>query len=90
MLGQGLWEGAVEAYSEAYRAYLASDERLWGLIGRARAYLHLGRRDEARRDYENGKAIYDEKRESFDKSLAGRGREVWGPALEALGKELLQ
>ena len=88
LLAQGLWEPAVEAYSAAYRAYLTSDERLWGLVGRAQAYLRLGRRDEARRDYENGRAIYDEKKDAFDKSLAGRGKDVWAPALEALGKEL--
>jgi tetratricopeptide (TPR) repeat protein len=89
LLGQGLWERALEAYSAAYRADLNSDERLWGLIGRSRAYLQLGRRDEARRDYENGRAIYDGRKDAFDKSLAGRGREVWGGALEALGKEIL-
>ncbi len=90
LLGQGEWEKAVDAYSRAYKADLASDERLWGLIGRARAYLRLGRRDEARHDFENGKAIYEEKKETFDASLAGRGKDVWGPALEALGKEFLQ
>jgi tetratricopeptide (TPR) repeat protein len=89
-LGQGLWEKAVEAYSAAYRATLTSDERLWGLVGRAQAYLRLGRREEARRDYENGRAIYDEKKDAFDMSLAGRGKDVWRPALEALGKELVQ
>jgi tetratricopeptide (TPR) repeat protein len=89
LLAQGLGEQALEAYSAAYRADLNSNERLWGLIGRSRAYLQLGRREEARRDYENGRAIYDGRKDAFDKSLAGRGREVWGAALEALGKEIL-
>ena len=51
LLAQARWEEAVEAYSESYRADLTSNDRLWGLIGRARAYLRLGRKDEARRDY---------------------------------------
>jgi tetratricopeptide (TPR) repeat protein len=89
LFAQGQWDQAVEAYSSAYRADLSSDDRLWGLIGRARAYVRLGRREEARRDFENGRAIYDGRKEAFDKSLAGRGKDVWGPALEALGKELL-
>lgn len=89
LFGQGQWDRAVEAYSAAYRADLTSDDRLWGLIGRARAYVRLGRREEARRDFENGRAIYDGRKEMFDRSLAGKGKDIWGPALQALGKELL-
>jgi tetratricopeptide (TPR) repeat protein len=89
LFAQGQWDQAVEAYSAAYRTDLSSDDRLWGLIGRARAYVRLGRRDEARRDFENGRAIYDGRKDAFDRSLAGKGKDVWGPALEALEKELL-
>ena len=85
LLAQGRWAEAAAAYDAAYRTDLASDDRLWGLIGRARAYLRLGRKEEARRDYENGKALYDDRKDALDPSRSGR---FWGPALEALGKDL--
>lgn len=84
----GEFADAARAFGEAYRRFAGSEDRLWGLVGRARAHLRLGRRDEARRDYTNGRAVFEGQRESFEKSLAGRGREWWGAELDSLAKEL--
>jgi tetratricopeptide (TPR) repeat protein len=88
LLGQGRWDEAAIAYDQAYRADLTSDERLWCLLGRARAFLRLGRREDARRDYENGRALYENRREAFDRSLAMHGKDVWGTTLETIEREL--
>lgn len=74
---------ADRAYVEAARRETGSEERLWGLIGRARALARLERKDEARRHYASARAILDEQ-----KAPAGRGREYWEIALDALEKEV--
>lgn len=76
----GDYAAAHRAYGEAVRRYPESEDRLWGLIGRARALARLERKEEARRDYTNARAIFD--------GLAGQGREYWEIALDALAKEV--
>jgi tetratricopeptide (TPR) repeat protein len=84
----GRWEEAERAYADAYRAYIDTDDRLWGLIGRARALARLKRLDEARRTFERGLALYRQNRERYDRSFEGHGARAWGPALQDLAKEL--
>ncbi len=84
----GDFEGAVRAYGEAYRRHIASDERIWGLLGRGRSLARLGRLEEARRDYANGRALFEERREALGASLGGRGRDYWPAALDLLAKEV--
>jgi len=74
---------AERAYVDAVRREAGSEDRLWGLIGRARALARLERKDEARRHYASARAILDEQ-----KAPVGRGREYWEIALEALEKEV--
>jgi tetratricopeptide (TPR) repeat protein len=88
LYSQGDWVGAAAAYQDAYRKYLDRDLRVWGLIGRARAFARMGQKAEARRDYENSVALYEDRRSTLDRSFAGHGKEWWGAALEALRKEL--
>lgn len=84
----GDFAGASRAYGEAARKHSDSEDRLWGLIGRARSLARLERKEEARRDYTNARAIFDGARESLEKSLAGHGRDYWETALDALAKEI--
>jgi tetratricopeptide (TPR) repeat protein len=88
LLSQGEWVGAAAAYQDAYRRYLDRDERVWGLIGRARALARMGQKDQARRDYENSVALYLDHRSALDGAFAGHGKEWWGAALETLRREL--
>lgn len=74
---------ADRAYREAVGQEAGSEERLWGLIGRARALARLERKDEARRHYASARAILEERN-----GPAGRGREYWEIALDALEKEV--
>jgi tetratricopeptide (TPR) repeat protein len=74
---------ADRAYRDAVGQEAGSEERLWGLIGRARALARLERKDEARRHYASARAILDERA-----APAGRGREYWEIALDALEKEV--
>jgi tetratricopeptide (TPR) repeat protein len=83
---QGDYAAAERCYGEAYRRYAASEERLWGLIGRARARLRLGRKDEAGRDTEIARALYQDHREALDRATGGS--KYWRSALEALEKEV--
>lgn len=83
----GEYEDAARAFGEAYRRAGDGAERLRGLLGRARALIRLGRKDEARRDYEIGLSIYGENRKAYDDSLAGYGRRYWSFALEGLERE---
>ena len=62
-----------------------SDDRLWGLIGRARTLARLERIEEARRDYTSAKALFEEGR---DKALGGHARDYWDIALQALSREV--
>jgi tetratricopeptide (TPR) repeat protein len=84
----GRHEEAARAYGAAFRRHSTEPERLWGLVGRARALLRLGRRDEALREGERARAVYETEREAFDRSLAGRGRRFWSGELEALAGEV--
>jgi tetratricopeptide (TPR) repeat protein len=81
-------EGAARAYGEAYRRTLGRDERLWGLVGRARCFARLGKADEARRDYLNARALLEERKEAFQSTLGGRGRDYWEAALDQLAREV--
>jgi tetratricopeptide (TPR) repeat protein len=87
-LGLGDAEGALHAYAEAYRKHIASDERLWGLLGRGRALARLGRLEEARRDYANGRVLLEERAEHFASMLGGRGRDYWAAELDLLAREI--
>ena len=82
------YAAAYRSYGEAARKHADSEDRLWGLIGRARALARLERKEEARRDYSNARAIFEEGRAAFEKSLAGHGRDYWEIALDALAKEV--
>jgi tetratricopeptide (TPR) repeat protein len=77
------YASAFQAFGEAVRRHADSEDRLWGLIGRARALARLERKEEARKDYSNARALFEE-----EKSLAGRGRDYWEIALEALAREV--
>jgi tetratricopeptide (TPR) repeat protein len=77
------YAAADRAYGDAVRREAGSEDRLWGLIGRARALARLERKDEARRHYADARAILDEQ-----PAPSGRGREYWEIALEALEKEM--
>jgi tetratricopeptide (TPR) repeat protein len=81
----GDYAGAARVYGEAVAKSPAPDDRVWGLIGRARALARMDRVDEARRDYESAKAILDEGR---DKAPGVRPRDVWDGALQALAREV--
>ena len=74
---------AHRAYGEAIRKDSGSEDRLRGLIGRARALARQQRREEARREYRDARAILDD-----PQAPAGRGREYWEIALEALEREV--
>ncbi len=84
----GRHEEAARSFGAAYRRHSADPERLWGLVGRARALIRMGRLDEARRDSDRARAVYESEREAFDRSLAGRGREYWRGELDALAREV--
>jgi TolA-binding protein len=77
------YAGSAQAYAEATRRASEPEDRLRGMIGRARALSRLERKDEARRDYSNARAFFDQ-----DKAFAGRGREYWEIALEGIAREL--
>jgi tetratricopeptide (TPR) repeat protein len=84
----GRHEEAARAYGAAARRHSAEPERLWGYVGRARALMRLGRRDEALLEGERARAVYESERAAFDRSLAGRGRRFWNDELEALAREV--
>jgi tetratricopeptide (TPR) repeat protein len=73
------YASASKAYEEAVRRYQGAEDRLWGLIGRARSLARLERKEEARRDYASARSILD------DRTPA---REYWEIALESLAKEV--
>jgi len=79
----GEFAAASRAYGEAGRKAADAEDRLRGLIGRARALARLERIDEARRDYTTAKAILEENRGKPE-----TGREYWTIALEALAREV--
>jgi tetratricopeptide (TPR) repeat protein len=84
----GDYPAAIRAYGKAYREHVFSHDRLWGLIGRARALARLDRKQEARRDFEHGRTIFEENLPVYEASLAGRGKEYWTIELDALAKEV--
>ncbi|HLY75014.1 MAG TPA: hypothetical protein VKU80_12915 [Planctomycetota bacterium] len=81
----GDYPAADRSYGEAVQKSSVLDDRLWGLIGRARTLVRLERLEEARRDYASAKALLDEGRE---RSPSGRVRDYWEIALQALAREL--
>ena len=81
----GDYPAAVRAYGEAVRRSGDSDDRLWGLIGRARTLARLERIEEARRDYTSAKQLFEEGR---DKAPGSHARDYWDVALQALAREV--
>jgi hypothetical protein len=81
----GDYGGAYRAYGDAVRGNASPEDRLRGLIGRARTLARLERLDEARQDYASARAILAEPREA---ASAGLGKAYWEIALEALAKEV--
>lgn len=77
------YAAAAKAYADAVRGVERPEDRLWGLIGRARALSRLERKDEARRDYSSARELFDR-----ETALAGHGREYWEIALSALEREV--
>ncbi len=88
LLAEGKYAEAARAYDEAYRACLAEDVRLWGLLGRARALARLDRKEEGRRDYLRGLRLFEENRERYESSFEGFGRDYWTSALARAGQDL--
>ncbi|HEX7898187.1 MAG TPA: tetratricopeptide repeat protein, partial [Planctomycetota bacterium] len=84
----GRFEDAERAYAEASRRHAGSPDRLWGVVGRARALAKLGRLDEARREARAGRALYDEGKDALETSFSGRGKTYWTAALDVLEKEV--
>jgi TolA-binding protein len=76
----GDFAAASRVYGEASRRASDADDRLRGLIGRARALARLERLEEARRDYTTAKALLDEGR--------GRTQDYWTVALQSLAREV--
>jgi len=81
----GDYAAAYRAYGEAVRTSAGSDDRLWGLIGRARTLARLERIEEARRDYTSAKQLFEEAR---DKAPGSHARDYWDIALQALAREV--
>jgi len=81
----GDFAAAAFAYQEAARRTGAPEDRLWGLIGRARSLARLEKIDEARREYASARALLDETRSSPPGS---RSREYWEIAMEELSREV--
>jgi tetratricopeptide (TPR) repeat protein len=84
----GRYDDAERAYAEASRRHAGSPDRLWGVVGRARALAKLGRLEEARREARTGRALYDEGKDALETSFSGRGKTYWTAALEILEKEV--
>lgn len=76
------YASAAQAYGEAAGAAADPEDRLWGLIGRARSLLRQGQREEAKGDCTAARAILEEK------SWTGPGRGYWETALGALLREI--
>ncbi|MHC4608548.1 MAG: hypothetical protein ACYTAF_16675, partial [Planctomycetota bacterium] len=75
----------------AYSRYVARPERLWGLIGQARAAIRTQRLPEARRLYERAVELYEKNRKTYDEDMfAGLGGEHWPAYLDTLRRELLR
>jgi len=81
----GDYAAAYRSYGEAVRHTSGPEDRLRGLIGRARSLTRLERLEEARKEYTRAIVIFDEDK---DKPYGVRGREYWEIALEALAREV--
>jgi hypothetical protein len=81
----GDYAAAYRAYGDAVKAQSSSEDRLRGLIGRARASARLERLEEARKDYTSARAILEQ---GAEPSSVGHGKEYWEVALEALAREV--
>ncbi len=87
-LTQRRYDDALRAYEAAFRKYSSGDDRLGALLGRARALLRLGRKEDASRALENARQMYTENRESLDKSLDGHGGRFWPGKLLEVEQEI--
>lgn len=67
----GDYAAAVRAYGEAARRYAESEDRLWGLIGRARSLARMERTEEAQQAYADARALIEQR------ALIGHQREYW-------------
>jgi hypothetical protein len=76
---------AYRAYGDAVRSRSSAEDRLRGLIGRARSLARLERLEEARKDYTSARAILEQ---GSEPSSGGHGKEYWEVALEALAREV--
>jgi tetratricopeptide (TPR) repeat protein len=87
-LNQGKDQEAGEAFEKAARKYATSEDRIWGLVGRARALIRIGDEGEARKAVQLAKLTYANNPEMFNESMNGQGRTYWPAALAALEAEL--
>ncbi len=85
---EGRYEDALVAHEAAFRRHANSDERLGAFLGRIRALLRLGRKDEAKRAFEESRNAWSTAREQFDASMGGAGREFWPARLREVEEEL--
>lgn len=83
----GEFPAAAKAYDEACRRHSGSEWRLRGEVGLARSLLRMGLKEDARQACERARVIYEGRREAFDRSLAGRGKDYWNSALDEIEKE---
>lgn len=74
---------AFQTFGEAGRRSSSPEDRLWGLVGRARALARLERKEEARRDYSDARTILDS-----GTGMAGLARDYWKIALDSLAREV--
>ncbi len=90
LLDLGEFDQAAQAYGAAIREHGTEPERLWGLVGRARAYRRrpAPRVADARRDRESARALFERQREDYEKSLGGHGAAYWRAELDDLDREL--
>ncbi len=87
-LNQGKDREAIEAFERAARKYATSEDRIWGLVGRARALIRSGDEGEARKAVQFAKSTYANNPEMFNDSMNGQGKTYWPAALTALEAEL--
>jgi tetratricopeptide (TPR) repeat protein len=87
-LNRGKKAEALRAYEKAARKYATSEDRLWGLVGRARCLIRMGKREEAGKAVQIAKATYTSHPELFDEAMDGHGKTYWPAALRELEAEL--
>lgn len=62
---------AVEAYDRAVHRFATHDDRLWGHIGKCKALLALGRKPEAKIEFDRATALLEKNRDAY------RDRGLW-------------